>query len=271
MANKGQSIFIVGGSSGIGLATACQLASQGANVAIFARREDVLNRARLEILDHQSDESAKIVAFPLDASDFSQTEDAFGKAVTELGAPSILINSAGGATPQRFVDMQVDQLDKTFRSNVTTCWNSCKAILPHMQAQGFGTLVNVSSLAGLLGIYGYTDYCLTKFGVIGFSEALRSELKPEGIKVQVFCPPDTQTPGFEEENKTKPIETAALSAGAKLMTANDVARALVKGVATNRFIVLANRESKVIWALQRFAPGLGRIYVDGIVTKAQKK
>lgn len=271
MPHKGQTIFIVGGSSGIGLATACQLAGQGANVAIFARREDVLNRARQEILNHQGDESARIITCPLDASDFSQTEDAFNRAVAELGAPSILINSAGGATPRRFADMQADQLDKTLRSNITTCWNSCKAILPHMQAQGSGTLVNVSSLAGLIGVYGYTDYCLTKYGIIGFSEALRSELKPEGIRVQVFCPPDTQTPGFEEENRTKPLETAALSAGARLMTANDVAGALIKGLATNKFIVLVNRESKVFWALQRFAPGLGRLYVDSIITKAQKK
>lgn len=271
MPREGQTVFIVGGSSGIGLAAACQLAADGANVAIFARRPEVLERARQEIVAHQKEPSSSVSAYSLDAADFAQTQEVFARAAGDLGKPSVLINSAGGSTPHRFIDMDADQLDRTLRSNVAPCWNACKAVVPYMMERDAGTIVNVSSLAGLIGVYGYTDYCLAKYGVVGFSEALRSELKPNGIKVQVFCPPDTQTPGYDEENKTKPVETIALSAGANLMSAADVADALVDGLSSNKFVVLANRESRLFWALQRYAPGLGRIYIDHVIAKAQAK
>lgn len=269
MTLKGKTAFIIGGSSGIGLAAACHLAEQGVSVAIFARREETLGRARQEILGHQRDASARIVGHVLDAADAGQTKDVLAGTMADLGTPAILINSAGGATPRRFIDMDTDQLDQTFRSNVATCWNPCKSVVPAMKQRGSGIIVNVSSLAGLMGVYGYTDYSLAKYGIVGFSEALRSELKPEGIKVQVFCPPDTQTPGFDLENRTKPKETAALSKSAKLMSATRVGKALVDGLSTTRFVVLANTESRVLWGLQRYAPGLGRMYIDRIIRKAQ--
>lgn len=271
MPRKGQTIFIVGGSSGIGLAAACQLAAEGASVAIFARRPELLEAARQKVIAHKKDPSSSVAAYSLDASGFIQTQEVFARAIADLGKPAILINSAGGSTPHRFVDMDADQLDRTLRSNVATCWNACKAVVPHMIEQGGGTIVNISSLAGLIGVYGYTDYCLAKFGVVGFSEALRSELKPDGIKVQVFCPPDTQTPGYEEENKTKPAETAALSSGASLMSAEGVAGTMIDGMSSNKFVVLANRESRMFWALQRYAPALGRIYMDHVISRAQAK
>src|SRR5438477_366286 len=83
-----------------------------------------------------------------------------------------------------------------------------------------------ASLAGLIGVFGYTDYCASKFAIVGFSEALRSELKPHGIMVSVLCPPDVDTPGFAVENTTKPPETVAISEGAKPMTPDEVAAEL---------------------------------------------
>ena len=96
--------------------------------------------------------------------------------------------------------------------------NAIAALLPHMRNQG-GHIVNVSSIAGLIGVFGYTDYCASKFGLIGFSEALRSELDSQGIMVSVLCPPDTDTPGLAEENLTKPPETLAVSESACVMPA----------------------------------------------------
>ena len=68
-------------------------------------------------------------------------------------------------------------------------------------------------MAGFVGVFGYTDYCASKFAVVGLSEALRQELRPCGITVSVLCPPDTDTPGLANEDLTKPAETKAVSAG----------------------------------------------------------
>jgi len=111
---------------------------------------------------------------------------------------------------------------------------------------------------------------MAKFGVFGFSESLRSELKPAGVSVQVLCPPDTDTPGFEAENKTKPIETHALSEGAKLMSAEKVAKGLLKEIGGKKFIILSNRPSKIFYALRRLSSRLTFAEIDRIIAKAQK-
>ena len=265
-----KTVFVVGGSSGIGLAAANQLARAGANIALFARNQDTLETAHAAVTASRNDSDRSVRSYCLDASNAAETHHTMGQAVADLGVPDILINSAGGATPQRFSDISTDQLEKTIASNLMTVWHPCKALVPLMESRGSGTIVNVSSVAGLLGVYGYTDYSLAKFGVIGFSESLRSELKPSGVSVQVLCPPDTDTPGFENENKTKPRETHALSEGAKLMSAEAVAEALLANIGTKRFIILANRPSKFFYALRRLSSRLTFAEIDRIIAKAQK-
>src|SRR6185503_5941588 len=107
---------------------------------------------------------------------------------------------------------------ETMAVNLAGCWHMIQALLPHMKARG-GYIVNTASLAGLIGVSGYSDYCASKFALVGYSEALRAELKLVGIEVSVLCPPDTDTPGFATENRTKPEETKAISASARLMSA----------------------------------------------------
>lgn len=265
-----KTVFVVGGSSGIGLAAANHLARAGANIALFARNQNTLETAHAEVTACRNGGDRSVRSYCLDASNAAETHRVMGQAVADLGVPDILINSAGGATPQRFSDITTEQLEKTIASNLMTVWNPCKALASFMENRGFGTIINVSSVAGLIGVYGYTDYSMTKFGVIGFSESLRSELKPSGVNVQVLCPPDTDTPGFESENKTKPAETHALSAGAKLMSAEAVAKALIANIGTKRFIILSNRPSKVFYALRRLSSRLTFGEIDRIIAKAQK-
>jgi short-subunit dehydrogenase len=262
-----QTVFIIGGSSGIGLAAAHRFASEGANLALFARRPEALEAAAKDLTNAAPHHP--IQTFVLDASDFHETAHVLGQAQAQLGTPDILINSAGGATPRRFVDIDHAQLEATIAANLLTAWNPCQVLVPHMQAQGSGIIVNVSSVAGLLGVYGYTDYSLAKFGLIGFSESLRSELKPKGIRVQVLCPPDTDTPGFEQENKSKPKETMALSQGAKLMSADAVADVLLKEIGGKKFIILANQPSRIFYALRRLSARLTFAQIDRIIAQAQ--
>ncbi len=125
-------------------------------------------------------------------------------------------------------------------------------------------------MAGYFGIMGYTAYAPTKFAIVGLTEALRHELKPYHIDLSVLYPPDTDTPGFERENQTKPPECAMLSQGAGLLKPEQVARVFVKGLLQKRFAILPG-EAGLIWRAFRFFPWLVRWVVDNQYKNARKK
>jgi len=155
--------------------------------------------------------------------------------------------------------------------NLHGCWNTIQALLPHMKAKGRGYIVNTSSVAGLIGVFGYTDYCASKFALIGFSEALRGELKPHGITVSVLCPPDTDTPGFETENLTKPEETRAISAQSKILPPDAIADALLRGMARSTFLIIPGRDGQLGVLAQRLVPGVVRWVMDRTVAKVAQR
>jgi len=138
-----------------------------------------------------------------------------------------------------------------------------------MKTQG-GYIVNVSSIAGIIGVFGLTDYCASKFAIIGFSEALRSELMPHNIMVSVLCPPDTDTPALEVENRTKPIETHAISENAGLMQPEEVAKALVKGIQKKQSLIIPGIEGKFSCLVKRLAPNLVEWVMDRSIRRVQK-
>jgi short-subunit dehydrogenase len=261
--------FIPGGSTGIGLAIAKRLAARGADVALFARRVEPLIRAAQEVRAAGRRESQRVAWRQLDVADAPQVSAVFADAVAELGAPDILINCAGRAIPDYFERISLPQLDETMRVNFYGCWHAVSALLPHLRDRG-GYIVNVSSLAGLIGVFGYTDYAASKFAVVGFSEALRSELAPRGITVSVLCPPDTQTPGFDRENATKPAETHAVSAGASILSPEAVADALLAGMARRRFIIIPGRAGRLGYLTKRVFPRLLDWVMDRQIRTARR-
>jgi short-subunit dehydrogenase len=263
-------VFIPGGSTGIGLAIARTLAARGADLALFARRPEPLAIAVDEVLRHCRRGEQRIVAHPLDVADADQVVAVFSATVAALGAPDVLINCAGRALPNYFERIPLAQFEETLRINLHGCWHTVQAALPHMRERG-GYIVNVASLAGLIGVFGYTDYCASKFALVGFSEALRSELRRDHIAVSVLCPPDTETPGFATENSTKPPETRAVSAGASLLSADQVAEALVGGMARRKFLIIPGQQARLSYLVKRFAPRLVEHVVDWQVRSAQKR
>jgi short-subunit dehydrogenase len=136
--------------------------------------------------------------------------------------------------------------------------------------QAGGHIVNVSSIAGFIGIFGYTAYSASKFGIIGLSECLRNEMKPYGIKVSVLCPPDTDTPGFVRENLSKPEETKAISGNAGLMSPEQVAQALIKGMNKGAFLIIPGIEGKLIHLVKHLFPGFVGSVLDYQVRKYRK-
>jgi 3-dehydrosphinganine reductase len=253
--------YVVGGSRGIGLAAAGQLAAAGAHLLIVARDPAQLGRAAAAVEARRKHGAQRVVTVSLDVQDRTAVDAAMARAVADHGVPDLLLNCAGRALPRRFEDVTQAQFEETLRVNLHGTWNTCAALVPGMKARG-GVIVNTASMAGFIGVFGYTDYCASKFAVMGFSEALRSELKPHRVAVQVLCPPDTDTPGFAVENATKPPETRAISASARLLTPEQVAGALLAGIRRGTFVIVPGLDGRLARLAKRLLPGLVEAVMD---------
>ncbi len=262
--------FVVGGSSGIGLSTARMLSAEGAHVLLLARGKGRLERATEILLSARKDPGQKVGWMQLDVSDRDMVRAVLARAVEAFGVPDLLVNCAGRAYPRYFEEISYEQFEETLRMNFFGVWHTVAALVPRMKEKG-GCIANVSSMGGLIGVFGYTDYSASKFAIVGFSEALRSELKRYGIQVCVLCPPDTDTPAFPIENLTKPEETKAISRTAKLMSPDDVAAALLKGIRKGRFLILPNLESRLVWLARRLFPGLLDFAMDREIRKVRQR
>lgn len=260
--------FIVGGSMGIGEALAKEFLTKKTHVLIISRNEERL-KITAEKLSNLFPEST-IQYLAVDVTKEELLSEKFKSLATQGIVPYFLINCVGRAIPNYFENISSQQLEETFRINILSAWNSIQAALPMMKNTG-GYIINTSSVAGFLGVYGYADYSITKFGIIGLSEVLRSELQPMEIKVSVLCPPDTNTPGYEEENKTKPAETIAISANSKIMSAEMVAQKTLKELERGRFIILVNFESKLTWLLKKLVPNFLFNWIQKVVIQVQKQ
>jgi 3-dehydrosphinganine reductase len=118
-----------------------------------------------------------------------------------------------------------------------------------MIKRGSGHIVNISSIAGFLGVYGYTAYGASKYAVRGFSDVLRAEMKPLGIQVSVVFPPDTDTPQLAYENQFKPPETKELAGNAHAVSPEIVAKAILRGVARRQYVIIPGFEGKLYYWL----------------------
>jgi 3-dehydrosphinganine reductase len=266
----GKIAYVTGGSSGIGLACAELLAARGAEVVIFARGREQLEQALKVIERNRVSEKQRFLAVQLDVSQRAQAENLLNKTVVDFGSPDILINSAGVSCPQRFEDIPYAKFDEIISINLHGTWNTVSILLPYMKERG-GCIVNVSSVAGYIGIFGMTAYSASKFAVIGFSEALRSELKRFNITVSVLCPPDVDTPMLERAGKIKPEETKAISATARVMKAEEVAQTVIDAMAKGGFLILPGSSTRFTYNMKRLFPWLVESITDNQISKFQKK
>lgn len=265
---SGKQVWIFGGSSGIGLAAAQILAHTVSRLHLFARREDVLAQAHEQVAANASG-SVEIEHTSLDVCD-DDLPAQLDQIITDHGCPDVVINCTGAAYPNYFENISKQQFRQTLDLNVVGVRNIAAALVPHMKARGSGHLINTSSMAGIIGVFGYTDYSASKFAIVGFSEALQAELKPHGLIVSVLYPPDTYTPGFETEEKTKPMETRAVSAANRPLEPEQVAEALIKQIPKGRFHIFANWDGRITFLLKRFCPSLVNWVLNRTIEKAQR-
>jgi len=257
---KGKHVFITGGSSGIGFAAAERVVKAGGKVTIAARRKDVLDEAREKL-------GPSALALQLD---IAKEAEVMEKAAAHAAAHPVdmLINNAGVVMPGRFTDLPMDQFHWMMDINYFGTVHCCKALIPSIQKQGGGHILNVSSMAGAIGIYGYTAYSATKFALVGFSQCLRGEMWPHNIKVSVCLPPDTDTPQLAFENQYKPAETKAIAGNVKTMPAAAVAESMLSGMASGTFEIIPGFDGWSSAFAQRLVPGVVRMVCDSAQKKA---
>ncbi len=264
----GKNVYIVGGSSGIGLAAAEILAGRGSNIIIFARGRERLEEALERIKARKKRDRLRFAYKQLDITRPDEVERVMADAVDEFGPPDILINSAGRALPDYFENISYEQLDGSMKLHLYGNWNTVRALLPYLKER-HGYIVNVCSVLGFVGVFGYSDYAASKHALMGLTESLKSELKPCGVGISILCPPDTDTPGFEVENRNKPPETVAVSEGGGLMQPEEVAEVLVKGMEKGKYFI-GPGSARMLYLLKRYAPFLVDFVMDRQIRKVQK-
>ncbi|XP_060680567.1 3-ketodihydrosphingosine reductase [Hemiscyllium ocellatum] len=233
---NGSHVVVTGGSSGIGKCIAIECFKQGAFITLVARDEGKLLRAKKEIEKHSINDKQVVLCISVDVSkDYGQVQSVIKQAQEKLGPVDMLVNCAGISVAAKFEDIDIDFFGRLMEINYLGSVYPTRAVIHTMKERRMGRIVFVSSQAGQLGLFGYTAYSPSKFALRGLAESLQMEVKPYNIYITVAYPPDTDTPGFQEENKVKPLETKLISETSGLCQPDQVAKIIVKDAVQGNF------------------------------------
>ncbi|MBU9674388.1 3-ketoacyl-ACP reductase [Planococcus sp. CP5-4] len=230
--------IITGAGRGIGRATALALANEGVAVGLIARTEKDIEQLAKEIRSLRG-RAAFAVA---DVSDPKQVEAAVQKLTDELGTIDILINNAGIGKYGKFMELETEDWQNMLNINLMGMVHMTKAVLPQMVEKQGGDIVNISSSSGLKGTKGSSAYSASKFAVLGMSEALMQEVRPDNIRVFALAPSRVVTSMTDSGNETEQEKE-------KFMQPEDIAEYIVSQLKLNPriFIPLSKQ-----WATNPF-------------------
>lgn len=233
---RGKTVVLTGASSGIGKAAALELAGRGANLVLAARRTALLADVA------RACQALGVRAIAV-ATDVTNPEDC-RRLIAEAGQVDVLINNAGFAVFDPIHEAKDEDLRSMMDTNYFGALHCTRAVLPQMLDRGAGTIVNVASIAGIMGYARMGGYCATKFALIGFTEALRDEVIGRGVRVAMVCPGTTETAFFDSADRSKMPGASRLIPG---VSAERVARAVCNAAEEGGY--------------RRILPGLAALYM----------
>jgi NAD(P)-dependent dehydrogenase (short-subunit alcohol dehydrogenase family) len=238
----GKTAIVTGGSKGLGLAMAAGLASAGANIMLVSRNQSEGEAAAKEL---SSQYAVKVVYFSADVANEEQINAMAKKAMEVFGRIDILINSAGINIRGAIDELSLEEFQKVMDVNVTGTWLCCKAVTPYMKKANKGSIINLASTLGLVGLANRTPYTSSKGAVVQMTRALALELAPFNINVNAICPGPFLTEmnlpiADTEEGKKFVVGATALGRwgelkeiqGAALFLASDAATYMVGSMIT---------------------------------------
>jgi len=231
---KDKNVFVTGGTRGIGRAIVMRFAAKGANVAFSYRSSTEEAESLVAELKSQG---VTARAFQADAADFSAAEAAVGEIVSEWGSMDIIVNNAGVTRDNLMLRMSEDDFDFVVGTNLKSVFNYSKAAYRQMMRQRYGRIVNLSSVVGVMGNAGQTNYAASKAGIIGFSKSLAKELGARGVTVNVVAP------GYVETDMTSSLSDAAREA---MLGSVPVKRAATPDDIASAVLFLASDEASYI-------------------------
>lgn len=185
---KDKVAVITGGSRGLGKAIAQRFLEEGAVVVITATKEDGLRKTAAEL-----SELGKIEGVPMNVSRFDDVQDTMNRIIEKYGRVDILINNAGITADAQLVNMMEDQFDSVIAVNLKGVFNCTKAVAGKMIENGYGRIINISSVTAHNGNFGQTNYTASKAGVIAMTQTWAKELGKKGITVNAVAPGYTLT------------------------------------------------------------------------------
>jgi len=180
----GRVAIVTGAATGLGRGIAMLYAAEGADVAVLDRNEPGAEIVALAIRKT----GRRSLSVETDVGDETSVRTAIASVVDALGAPSILVNNAGIATVCTLQDMQTAIWDEMIRVNLTSVFYCTRAVLPHMRAQRYGRIINISSQLAHKGAEGMAHYAAAKAGILGLTRSLAYEVTHDNIAVNAICP-----------------------------------------------------------------------------------
>ncbi|EIN05672.1 oxidoreductase [Punctularia strigosozonata HHB-11173 SS5] len=226
--------YVTGASSGLGLKLAVKLAERGAHVTLVARNQERLDAALKQVEAARVSEGQRFhtLSYNVATSEGATEGIAAASALFDGNPPDAVFCCAGKSTPKFFVEMSAEDLSRGLEdgywAQAWTAWAASKALV---RAGKPGKIVFVASILAYMSIVGYGSYSPAKFALRGLADTLRNEFVLYDIDVHIFFPPTMYTPGYEEENKTKPKITLKIEEDDSGLTPEQAADALLKGVA----------------------------------------
>ncbi len=249
-----KTIWITGGSTGIGKALAIKFANEGWNVAISARREN--------LLDDISNKNENIFGFPLDVTNKSQCEEVFNTIKKKFESIDICFFSTGTWNPKKEREIDVEQIEEVFKVNFFGTLNTIKAVEEYFRARKSGTLAIVSSIAGYRGLPNSTGYGPSKSALNNLAESLYFDFKRSNVRVCLISPGFIKTPMTDKNDFKMPF----------LKTSNYAAEKIYDGLVNkNVFEIHFPKSLTLILKIFTFLPSKIYFSLVGRMTKYQKK
>jgi len=247
---KGARVIVTGASSGIGRATAIELARAGAHVVLASRRRPALEDAAREVAAF----GTRCLAVPTDVSDRAQVQALVDRPLGALGGVDVLVNNAGLGLDAAVADGSLDHVRRLWEVNFFGVLYCIQAVVPSMRARGRGVIVNVSSVAGRIATPYGAAYAATKAALIALSDALRLELEELGVRVVCVLPGYTATEFHH--NKLRELATPSLPRAIRSVPARKVAQRIVRAVVREERTVYVTAADRVAVLLKELTPGL---------------